>query len=550
MSFVRGILLLLIMNLASCPIFSYGAIFRETDLPSDRVEKVVMKYVDLFSLSDNAEGYHPSYENRFIDLFEEDARLLNYFPGTRGFFSEVTIEQYIEIVKEILEDRIIQPGVFDYEIDKIEWDSQSDKYKSLVSLEKEIAIFKKDSESILGERLIVFEVSLHFIISVDREGSTAKISGISREMLPMVDLEFMLLGPDREPMGRKPVGFKYSDHNGAWITRQRYSSNSGNLFISYLPAEARIQISPPEGYSFIFPETRTASEWARIPESYRILLISPEKKLLPKSKQSAIGFGANVFFLTGNGSFNTNLIQVQENQDTRLTQNLRLYLNYSYLFLNRPNYGLSIGAGLEHASMRILSEIDHAFQEFPDQVDRDNDIFNLQIIGEDIREEYIITIQSVPVFLSWQFYVNHNLLKKIAVTPKFNYFLSKRAEYSFSLTQTTRGYYPQYGIVLQGVSDYQFLNRVPVSKAFTRVESSRNRNFSYGGELVFTFNLLRDFLFLNYAIGYENMLAGQMREDYMLTKNPDLGYLYNPSLTTGKMYFHQFKMGLGLVYRF
>jgi len=514
-------------------------------LAKSQVESIISEYLELFPISYAGGVYHVIYENRFRNLFEEEARIVNFFPETPGYLSELSVDNYISLVKGILENKIIQLSLWESEILRTERLQGADAYQTHVQVNKKIAIYKKDEEHI-GPLEAEFEVELIIIVNSFPSKNEHRISQVKRKQMSLVDLNFRVLHTVREPAARLPFEFTYFDGDQR-VIRKRYSDNEGRLVIGFLPEQAVIRLIPPDGYRFIFTDNKTAGAWKTVPEQERLLFIKEKPAFIKPRGLFFLELGYYQPFSTfTNSMFENSVITSFEENGAIQSGGRDFKLNLSFYFLKKQKFAVSLGAGVEKKELWLENSFTSLDQEFSGMLDADQDTFQLRILGRDVFERYDFAITSLPVFLTFHYPLRSKFLNEISFRSGFIYSLEEKIIFTSELQQTTTGYYSAYDLMLSDLPAYYFETRLLTSEESIKGETTGTSKTSFVLGLGLTFNVFRNLLFATYNIDYQSFGLGKGSEDYFLSYEERPGYFLHPSLITTQRKVGQFNMGLGL----
>jgi hypothetical protein len=540
----RIIILIFLLSRSFSGISQAGSLTADS-LAQSQVESIVSEYLELFPISYAGGVYHVIYENRFRNLFEEEARIVNFFPETPGYLSELSVDNYISLVKGILENKIIQLSLWESEILRTEKLQGADANQTHVQVSKKIAIYKKDEEHI-GPLEAEFEVELIIIVNSFPSKNEHRISQVKRKQMSLVDLNFRVLHTGREPAARLPFEFTYFDGDQK-VIRKRYSDNEGRLVISVIPEQALIRLTPPDGYRFIFTDNKTAGAWKTVPEQERFLFIKEKPAFIKPRGLFFLELGYYQPLSTFTNSMLENAVITSFEENGAIQSGGKDFkLNLSFYFLKKQNFAVSVGAGVEKKELWLENSFTSLDQEFSGMLDADQDTFQLRILGRDVFERYDFAITSLPVFLTFHYPLGSKFLNEISFRSGFIYSLAEKITFTSELQQTTTGYYSAYDLMLSDLPAYYFETRLLTSEESINGETTGTSKTSFVFGLGLTFNVFRNLLFATYNIDYQSFGLGKGSEDYFLSYEERPGYFLHPSLITTQRKVGQFNMGLGL----
>ncbi len=494
----------------------------------ENIEDLLQRYLEYFNLSDIKGDYHFSYENNFRSLFEEDAKMHNFLPGTRHYQQSVVLDDYISGVKSTLDNYIVRPGELDYRVERIAKTGLFDLLTAEVLLNKRVLLYSKATYEVFYD----LDLPLTVTILVDFDNDIYRISGIQAESTRVVDLSFRVLDNNNNLLRYKGFDFVYYDpHLGTQITRTRYSDSKGVVRINKVPEEAEIQLKSKDKIYQSLLSLKDAGAWSEATVSERFYVFAPvEEAVTPPTH--VIRFGITYPLPIVTLQIGCSMHRLTDNPMVDLQKELGFYLDYSKVLFFRGNHGVSLGGGIDYMPLRIHAHTRDLVYLDAELTDKSG-LPDEHHIARITQEKYLMDAWSIPVIISYTYYTNNKYFKGVSIWADGRYVYEPDVKFSYKVDKNP---YMNYAY------------NEPLVFAKTMEGSFRQeQKVMYTIGSLFSFNLYNDFLFLQYRLAYGFQRLGNQRSVIYTPKREESdNLLYDPVFKNHQLKFRNLQIGVGL----
>ncbi len=518
------------------------------------INTTTSNYLRSFTLAQRGD-FDAATKTNFRILFSEDAKHYFFIPGTPFYLSNVGLETYMDQMREVFEEYSLQARYHTptFVIDTIVYMPEQNLHEAIVYLSSDIILYSKLDFSSDTTFTVDLLLTIH---AMEQDGEvSAKIANVESRDPLFYELTFIFLHINREPFGRQEIQFSYLDPvHGMKVNRKRFTDETGKVSISSVPASAKVEIALPGNHKLISDGFYTAEQWATLPpelyietvESNWLRLIDFYQNNLKARSTLQVGFNKGIISSTPSFSPNAALTQSLENQNTDAQQQTTFYLSYSYSILQRNSYEILIGTGLTYTSFTISTSIGSLKQLFTEMTDKDQDEFDLTIIGNSVAETYEYSSAGLPLLLTYRHFLNNRYMHSLDITAAATYYFSDAFALDYDLRQTSRGYYPKYGLNFVDIPAYGFITDSQVNDT---KELVNHEPFSFGIQLSGNIPLFNPSIMLQPSVFYDHMRisgSGELHDPEL--NNGEDTYKYAPAIGSDGFNLSSLRLGIGIIY--
>lgn len=509
----------------------------KTDSTDFFVNQLINEYVELFSITDQNGTYHQNFENRFRNLFVDEAVIFNFLPDTEKYNYVISINDYIEAVITEMTDRIIRPGITEFYIAERSRlnEDVTDIFIYKVLLNKTIHFYSKDNY----ENLYNSELDLVIEIIVDKPKRRYRIQSVKPALPKVVTLSYTVYFPDRLPVKNQVVFFTYFDREiGKEVVRKRFTDHKGFVHISNVPEYAELKISTNDDFEIILDVDKTARQWSKLSEKDRFIILHANKKIKRLIKPFKLRLGTKYHFPILHAIVSNYKHYAFENPVIDLIPDFDYQFLITRYFFLQQDFGLALGFGFEYNSMKINVETRNIVfynSEMKNSWAGNQSDF---ITGRIIKEQYNWEGIRFPFFLTYIYYSDNKLFESIDLSLVFRYHISPTITYSLMIEEI-----PEADGDNSGETAF-------IIEGFTG-EFKQDRPFSVALEMAFNFNLYKDLLIMQYSLAYGLTDIGNKQRLYFHGDDPNNSQnTYNPFLKNNQLKYYNLALGLGFAIKF
>lgn len=519
----------------------------ESDSITEKETDIVMqKYIELFGVSDIEGNFYKNIENRFQSLFTNNAMIYNYLPGTPYYQQNITVTEYIEIIKSHYNHRIIRAGkALDYETIYSALDIEKGLYRVENKWQKNVLIFDKDSYRKVEDITINLVTTLVY----DDASESFLIERIALPGIKYINLTFRVLSPNRQPKKFIPLDFSYKVNDREKLNRRRHTNHNGEVFISRVPENAILSITSPGGYALEAFQEQTAGQWKNIDIKDRFLILKKSSNDTSESKNirfsggflfplQILGVTLNNPVTNANHSFRNGYLPVKTGGYMQLSGSFRIYKSI-YLLM---------GLGFEYLPFHLESTVPSFI--YPTLL---NDDGNLEInedviIGEVNKDTYNASILRMPLSIGLQYKTHKNRTfsgASLNALMKYTYPFEMNYMLNISDDRKTLAKFIAYHHKKDEKSN--LLQNGSITQIAGEMSSSDN--LALGMEAVFNFNLHKDILVLQYRASYHfhHIFSNSSANQFSIQNEV---YRYFPLLENYELTYSSLYLGMGLAVSF
>lgn len=528
----KAIVLLTFCSLLHCQLMG-GTAAGDDTIISRQINALVEKYVEYFSLSDLNGNYHFSFEKRFRDLFVSEAQIFNYLPQTTTYQQPISIDQYVNLVRIEMQDRILRPGAFEYYEVSRNYNPESGIVFIDLVLAKMVRIYSKHNY----EQFFEIDILLQFNLIWDREQNTILIRSVSRKLPDIVDLEFRVFYADRTQARFSEVHFVYFDElleQELW--RKRKTNADGILTLSNVPENVVLAMYAGPGQRVLLENRWSASHWFNANEYQRFIVIEPEASTGRSFRKNSLNFRVNYDFPMFLMKIGNVRHYPHENPKVNMQPARGYSLDFRRALWRQNQFSLNAGIGLASSQLNVDVDARRLFSHPSGLMRRGNSSGGDTLFSRIIRETYTKEETRIPFLLSVSFAPLNRIFGEVDLIFRGGYSLTHDIDYSLFLEQDLEA----------DVAPHFSLSQVSLVGDF----QSRNP-FAFSVELDFGFNLYKQILFLRYNLLYRFSTLGDQQRDlgyWQIADDHDNFFV--PMLQRNELEFVNFSVGAGFTIKF
>ncbi len=496
------------------------------------INNLISVFDRTFVFADLHGKYIEAYEREFESLFTEEANIQNFIPGSNNYKEYIALPAYINDIRVITQNRIIQPGVSSFRTGSLQSTDSDDIYYVTVFFSNDLVIYSR-----YFDKLDEFDIHLEMQIRVDVQNEELKIASIGIHEVTHVSLDFFLFSNDNEPAFMIPVEFVYTDpFSDKQVVRKRHADQQGHVKISMIPVDADLMIRVPRVLYFEHEEVLPVADWLGLFESSNSFVIKDRRDNEMAAMSRWLRAGANYTIpVNHHHTLFRDSLFLRSDHRLRVLFSQRYHLVYMNRFYQKNNFSIALGSGIEYNAESILFMTGRVV--YP-PVDKDT------LYIKDVVETYSYRSFAVPVLITYRYHFPDYQLQAIDLTGRFSYYFSKKASYKMSFKYDSLHNNNENG---SDGDNQPYNHHIQLLKYETEGDLQQSLIFSAGLQLDFNMALFGGRVFFVPAIGYTVFYIGETRNEASKGNNdnnetfPDPGIIYEKYLTAG------FSFGFGLL---
>lgn len=500
------------------------------------INNLISVFDRTFVFADLHGKYIESYEKEFESLFTDEANIQNFIPGSNHHREIISLAAYINEIRVITQNRIIQPGVSSFRTESPHSSDSDDIYYVTVFFSNDMVIYSRHFD-----KLDEFDIHLEILVRVDVQNEEFKIASINIHEVTHVSLDFFLFGNDNEPAFMVPVEFIYTDHlSNNQVVRKRHANHQGHVRISMIPVDADLMIRVPRVMYFEHEEEMPVSDWLELFENNNSFVIKNRRDNEMAAMNRWLRTGANFSIpVNHHHTLSRDSLFVRSGHRLRVLFSQRYHLIYMNRFYQKNNYSIALGTGIEYNAESIQFRTERVGYA---------PVGNDTLYIKDVVETYSYRSFAVPVVIAYRYHFPDYQMQAIDLIGKFSYYFLNKASYEMGFKYDSTHNNFENG---SDIDSMLFDPQLQLLNHETEGDLKQSLIFSAGLQLDFNMALFEGRMFFVPAVGYNVFYIGETRSEVSKDNNntylgtpPDPGIIHEKYLTAG------FSFGFGLLISF
>lgn len=407
------------------------------------------------AFSSNYRIFSQQYADYFRNLFHEEAQIWNFFTSETA-----SVNSFIDYVRR----RYPAGYFFDVIIEDYEVRTGIQNRSRYFIVDAKIQIDGTDKD----QKRFTFEKDVVFVVSKTNSELDYRIQSIKERELHFIEKIIVQL-VDVNDLNQLHKGIAVDLFLHDVVIQKTRTDEKGRATFVGVPQRAAYFVRIAENQGITYSKLRIVPSAGFTTDHIFTLPIRPHSSLFP-----AVFFGAGVGFI--NRSFQTTN-QVDTLPGVHLKE--RGIANFysagiSNTLFKSKGFSLIGSAGLEiiYADRRFRDmSLNNSFWTV--DIDNDSVLFMIDIIdGKIVSKESFL---AVPLALSFFKAIDVKEIKAFDIELTFKPQINLQTNKSRQLTISSKGYYPQYGFVLEDLPMYNYYSEIEVTSSSSEVKEK----FSY-----------------------------------------------------------------------